>query len=85
MFSTTIKWGVRICVSIYQISQFYIYWKNMSFQNIIQQHKSGVGSVSMEPLHLRPYAIFSYICGFDFKKYIYYSILEDYGKKENID
>ena len=71
-------------VSIKYLNLTYI-GKTMLIWNIIQQHDSGVGYVSTEPLHLRPYAIFSYICGFDFKKYIYYSILEDYGKKENID
>ena len=34
----------------------------------VQQHNSGVGAVSTEPLHLRPYALFAYICGFDLRK-----------------
>lgn len=30
----------------------------------LRQHNSGVGSSSTEPLHLRPYAVLAYICGF---------------------
>ena len=41
--------------------------KTMSIRNRIQQHNSGVESVSIEPLHLQPYALFPYICGFDSK------------------
>ena len=41
--------------------------KMLSIRTRIQQHNSGVGSVSTEPLHLRPFALFAYICGFDSK------------------
>ena len=36
-----------------------------SISKRIQAHNTGVGSVSTEPLHLRPYALFAYICGFN--------------------
>ena len=39
----------------------------MLIQHRIDQHNYGVGSVSTEPLHLRRYALFAYICGFDSK------------------
>ena len=39
----------------------------MSICRRIQEHNGGVGSISTEPLHLRPYALFAYICGFDGK------------------
>ena len=42
--------------------------KTYSIRRRIQQHNSGVGSVSTEPLHLRPYALFAYICRFESKK-----------------
>ena len=38
-----------------------------SIRERIKQHNSGVGSVSTEPLHLRPYALLAYICGFDLR------------------
>ena len=39
--------------------------KTLSLRSRIQQHNSGFGSMSTEPLHLRPYALFAYICGFN--------------------
>ena len=39
--------------------------KTNSIRRRIQEHNSGTGSVSTEPLHLRPYALFAYICGFN--------------------
>jgi hypothetical protein len=30
----------------------------------LKQHNSGIGSISTAPEHLRPYALFAYICGF---------------------
>ena len=34
----------------------------------IQQHNSGIGSVSTAPIHKRPFAILSFVCGFDGEK-----------------
>lgn len=69
----------RVCdVSLPQCNTGYVYMllsiKDQNFTYIgktnnirtrIQQHNSGLGSISTEPLHLRPYALFAYICGFD--------------------
>ena len=41
--------------------------KTKSIRQRIRQHNSGIGSVATEPLHLRPYALFAYICGFNSK------------------
>ena len=68
----------RICdVSLPQCNTGYVYMlisvrdrnysyigKTNSIRRRIQEHNTGVGSVSTEPLHLRPYALFAYICGF---------------------
>ena len=35
----------------------------MSIRQRIREHNSGTGSVSTEPVHLRPYALYAYICG----------------------
>ena len=37
--------------------------KTNSIRRRIREHNTGVGSVSTEPTHLRPYALFAYICG----------------------
>ena len=52
----------------------------MSIKNRIQQHNSGVGSVSTGPINLWPYDIFAHICEFDLQM-IYYYTLKEYGKK----
>ena len=65
---------VCIYVSIYQRSQFYIYLEKKSILNRIKQHNLGIVSVSTERLHLWPYALFEYICGFDLKKYLLFYI-----------
>ena len=39
--------------------------KTFSIRTRIKQHNSGIGSTSTEPMHLRPYALFAYICGFN--------------------
>ena len=71
----------RICdMSLPQCNTGFVYMlislKDKSFVYIgmtksirvrIQQHNSGVGAVSTEPLHLRPYALLAYICGFDLR------------------
>ena len=69
----------RVCdVSLPQCNTGYVYMllsikdqnytyigKTNNIRTRIQQHNSGVGSISTEPLHLRPYALFAYICGFE--------------------
>jgi len=58
---------IYMLISIKDTSFSYI-GKTYSIRRRIQQHNSGVGSVSTEPLHLRPYALFAYICRFESKK-----------------
>jgi predicted GIY-YIG superfamily endonuclease len=43
--------------------QFTYIGKTDSIRRRIREHNTGVGSVSTEPTHLRPYALFAYICG----------------------
>ena len=57
---------VYMLISVKDTSFSYI-GKTKSIRNRIRQHNSGVGLVATEPLHLRPYALFAYICGFDSK------------------
>ena len=75
----TDTFSYRICdMSLPQCNTGYVYMllsldyktfvyigMTISIRNRIKQHDSGVGSVSTEPLHLRPYALLAYICGFD--------------------
>ena len=37
--------------------------KTNSIRRRIREHNTGAGSVLTEPTHLRPYALFAYICG----------------------
>ena len=68
----------RICdVILPQCNTGYVYMlismRDLSFAYIgmticlrtrVVKHNSGMGSSSTEPAHLRPYALFAYICGF---------------------
>ena len=51
-------------ISIKDMNFTYI-GKTMCIRTRIQQHNSGVGSMSTQPPHLRPFALFAYICGFN--------------------
>ena len=64
---------IYVLVSIKDIIFTYI-GKTMSIRNIIQQHNSGIGSVSTYTFHIWPYALFAYICGFDSKYYLQFYI-----------
>ena len=55
---------VYMLISIKDINFTYI-GKTMCIRTRIQQHNSGVGSMSTQPPHLCPYALFAYICGFN--------------------
>jgi hypothetical protein len=55
----------------------------LSIRRRIQQHKSGVGSVSTEPLHLWPFALFAYICGFDSKNDLLFCIERVWKEKRD--
>ena len=55
---------VHMLISMKDFNFSYI-GKTNSIRCRIQEHNSGTGSVSTEPLHLRPYALFAYVCGFN--------------------
>ena len=55
----------------------------MSIRRRIQQHNSGVGSVSTEPIHLRPYALLAYITGFNARRNLLFYIEAKW--KQNLD
>jgi len=55
---------VYMLISIKDMNFTYI-GKTMCIRTRIQQHNSGVGSMSTQPPHLRPFALFAYICGFN--------------------
>jgi predicted GIY-YIG superfamily endonuclease len=57
--------------------------KTLSIRRRIQQHNSGVGSVSTEPLHLWPFALFAYICGFDSKNDLLFYIERIWKEKRD--
>ena len=57
--------------------------KTLSIRRRIQEHNSGTGSTSTEPLHLRPYALFAYICGFDSNKDLLSYIERVWKEKRN--
>ena len=87
----------RICdMSLPQCNTGYVYMlislKDKSFVYIgmttsiirrIGQHNSGLGAVSIEPLHLRPYALFAYICGFDLRKDLMVYVEQRWKAKRN--
>ena len=79
-FYTTAQYKVRIYVSIYQSLNFTHLGKTVSIRNIIQQHNSGVGYVSTEPLHLYLMLYLNTYVGL-IQKNIYYYTLKDYGMK----
>ena len=95
---TTSSIPYRICdISLPQCNTGYVYMlismKDMSFTYIgktmsicrrIQQHNSGVGSISTEPLHLRPYALFAYICGFNCKNDLLFYIERIWKEKRDV-
>ena len=57
--------------------------KTVSIGRRIQQHNSGVGSVSTEALHLRPFALFAYICGFASKNDLLFYIERVWKEKRD--
>ena len=54
---------VYMLISVKDMNFTYI-GKTMSIRKRLQQHNTGIGSVSTEPRHLRPYALLAYMCGF---------------------
>ena len=44
---------------------FAYFGKTNSIRTRIMQHNRGIGSLSTEPFHLHPFALYAYICGFN--------------------
>ena len=63
-------------------STYFVYLsKTTNLIERLRMHKSGYGSSSTEPTHLRPYVLFAYICGFNEDNQLMYYI-EKNGKKK---
>ena len=60
----------------------YIGMKNC-IQTKLQAHNSGYGSSSTEPVHLHPYALFAYICGFDGRRDLMFHVEHAWKVKRN--
>ena len=54
---------VYMLISVRRQSYSYI-GETICLSTRLKQHNSGMGSVSTQPLYLRPFAILAYICGF---------------------
>ena len=57
--------------------------KTKCIRNRIQKHNSGVGAVDAEPLHLRPHAMFAYVCGFDSQNDLLFYIEDAWKQKRD--
>ena len=55
---------VYMLISLRQKDYFYI-GKTFDLHQRLRAHQSGYGSISTQPEHLRPYAYFAFVCGFD--------------------
>ena len=73
---------VYILMSIKDQNFTYI-GKTNNIRTRIRQHNSGIGSISTEPLHLRPYALFAYICGFDSNNDLMFYVERIWKEKRN--
>ena len=51
----------------------------------LREHNSGRGSKSTVPLRLRPYALFTFICGFDDNKELRYYIEYQWKRRRDIE
>ena len=55
---------VYIFISI--IQRDFVYTGNKNYINeILRAHNSGIGSKTSHSLHIHPYSVFAYICGFN--------------------
>ena len=73
---------VYMLMSIKDMNFTYI-GKTKCIRTRIQKHNSGVGAVDTEPLHLRPYAMFAYICGFNSQSDLLFYIEDAWKQKRD--
>ena len=95
---TTSSFPYRICdMSLPECKTGYVYMlisiKNQDFAYIgktncirtrLRQHNSGVGSTSTQPIHLRPFALHAYICGFNCNQELMFYIERKWKEVRNI-
>ena len=49
----------------------------------LNQHNSGFGSRSTNPLHLRPFAIYAYICGFNGNQLLRFHLENEWKRRQD--
>ena len=55
-----------------------------SIRTRIRQHNTGIGATSTEPIHLRPFALYAYICGFDGNQDLMFYVEREWKEKRNM-
>ena len=73
---------IYILISARDLSYAYI-GMTYSLRRRIQKHNSGIVSTSTAPSHLRPYALFSYVCGFGGRRDLMFYIERTWKDKRN--
>ena len=78
---------VYMLISIKDMNFIHI-GKTMCIRTRIQQHNSDDGSMSTQPPHLRPYALFAYICGVNSRNDLLFyleRIWKEFGRRRGIN
>ena len=57
--------------------------KTKDIRRILQEKNSGEGSNTTESIHLRPYEIFAYICGFNNKNTLTMNVEKEWKNKRD--
>ena len=73
---------VYMLISMRDFNFMYIGMTNC-LRTRIQKHNTGMGSASTTPAHLRPYALFAYICGFSGRRDLMYYIEREWKLKRD--
>ena len=94
---TQSSYPFRVCdVSLPDCNSGYVYMllsiKDQSFAYIgktncirtrIRQHNTGIGATSTEPIHLRPFALYAYICGFNGNQELMFYVERQWKERRN--
>ena len=72
---------VYMLISVKDMSYAY-YGKTNSICRRLMQHNSGFGSTSTEPIHLRPFALYAYICGFNGNQDLMFYVEQQWKEKK---
>ena len=73
---------VNLLVSI-QSSYFFSIVKTTNLNQRLKTHNSGSGSLLIEPIHLIPYALSAYICGFNGNSHLMYYAKQQWKEKRD--